>query len=119
MTFILPKSIVSTKGGKLFHVPNVIYENRYCNQDDFSIFVCGGTTEIGGDLTASRDVYELKCSTFQCSKFASMLKARYDCKTAVINSDVIVVGGYNNAHKRMDSVELFRPSTCFIIINFN
>ena len=22
--------------------PKVLYENRYCNQDDFSILVCGG-----------------------------------------------------------------------------
>ena len=57
----------SVKYGKLIHVPNVLYQNRYCNQDDFSIFVCGGTTEIGGDLTASRDVYELKGANFECS----------------------------------------------------
>ena len=22
--------------------PKVLYENRYCNQDDFSVLVCGG-----------------------------------------------------------------------------
>ena len=25
-----------------FHVPKVLYENRYCNQEGFSILVCGG-----------------------------------------------------------------------------
>ena len=73
MTFILPKSIVSTKGGKLFHVPNVLYENRYCNQDDFSILVCGGYTKNGPTVN---DVYELKGPNFECSKFPSMLEAR-------------------------------------------
>ena len=32
----------STNDGKLFNVPKVLYKNRYCNQDDFSILVCGG-----------------------------------------------------------------------------
>ena len=25
--------------------PKVLYENRYCNQDDFSILICGRTNE--------------------------------------------------------------------------
>ena len=27
--------------------PKVLYENRYCNQDDFSVLVCGGRNETG------------------------------------------------------------------------
>lgn len=39
---------------KLFNVPNVLCENRYCSQDDFSILVWGGYTEDG---TTLNDVY--------------------------------------------------------------
>ena len=31
-------------------VPKVLYENRYCNQEGFSILVCGGKDK-NGDMT--------------------------------------------------------------------
>ena len=93
--------------GKLFHVSKVLYENRYCNQDDFSILVCGGYTKNG---TTLNDVYELRGPNFECSKFPSMLEARNYCKTAGINSDIVVVGGYNEAHTTLYSVELFHSN---------
>ena len=76
MTVGHPSSLVSGKDEKLFHVPNVLYENRYCNQDDFSILVCGGNTSNSGIKTFLNDVYELKGPNFECSKFPSMLEAR-------------------------------------------
>ena len=66
----------------LFHVITVLYENRYCNQDGFSILVCGGC-----------DVYQLKVPTFTRIKFPSMLEPSNKCKTAVIDSDIFVIGG--------------------------
>ena len=37
------KPEVKMQGRKSFHFPSkVLYENRYCNQDDFSVLVCGG-----------------------------------------------------------------------------
>ena len=30
------------KGDEFLHVSTVLYENRYCDQDGFSILVCGG-----------------------------------------------------------------------------
>ena len=50
------KFIVLKKVGKSFNVPNEIYENKYCNQDDFSILVCGGYNQ---NNTTLNDVYEL------------------------------------------------------------
>ena len=41
----------------LFNLPTVLYENRYSSQDNFSIFVCGGSNE---NNEALNDVYELK-----------------------------------------------------------
>ena len=90
------KLLASTKDRKLLNVPNELYENRYCNQDDFSILVCGGRNRMN---ETSNDVYELKGPNFECSKFPSMLEARFSCKTAVINSDVLVVGGYNTVER--------------------
>ena len=95
----------STNDRKLFNVPNVLYENRYCNQDDFYILVCGGYTKNEEIL---KDVYELKGANLECTKFPSMLEARYYCKTAVINSDILVVGGFNYTGKRLYSVKNFQ-----------
>ena len=52
--------LTSTKNGKSFNVPNVLYENRYCNQDDFSMLVCVGYTNNGGTYEIFNEVYELK-----------------------------------------------------------
>ena len=93
---------LSENDEELFHVPNVLYENRYCNQDDFSILVCGGGDEYS---TASKDVYEIKGATLEGCKFPSMLEARYQCKTAVINSDVLVVGCFRAYRNNICSIE--------------
>ena len=87
-----PSSVILNQSSKLFNVTNVLYENRYCNQDDFSILVCGGYTQNGRTFNG---VYKLKPPNLEFSEFPSMLKSRYDCKTAVVNSDIIVVGGYS------------------------
>ena len=41
------------EGDDLFHVPTVLYENRYCDQVGFSILICGGENKNG----AVNDVY--------------------------------------------------------------
>ena len=97
----------SKEDGKFFNVANVLYENRYCYQDDFSILVCGGYTN---NFTVSNVVYELKGPSFESSIFPSMLEARYDSRNAVINSDIVVVGGYNEANKCLYSVEIFETN---------
>ena len=39
-----------------------------------------------------------------------MLEGRYDCKPAVINSNIVVVGGFNNTNKVLYSVEQFKQN---------
>ena len=75
----------------LFHVPTVLYENRYCNQDGFSILICGGRNE---NKEALNDVYELKGPMLELIKFPSMLEPRIECETTAIGSDILAVGGY-------------------------
>ena len=55
----------------LFHVPKVLYENRYCNQDGFSILICGGENE---NEEALNDFYELEGLNFEPMNFPSMLE---------------------------------------------
>ena len=93
----------------VFNVPKVLYENRYCSQDSFSILVCGGVNE---NRKAVNDVYELQGKQFKSIKFPSMLEPRKECKTAVIGSDIFVVGGYTTTYKKLDpdylySIEMF------------
>ena len=108
MTHFQPKLLISEHDENMFNVLNVLYENRYCNQDDFSILVCGGRTLDRGALN---DVYELKGPTFKSSKFPSMLEARESCRTAVINSNYFVVGGFNESLRSMHSIEHINSNT--------
>ena len=42
------KSEVTMQERKTFDFPpRVLYENRYCNQDDFSVLFCGGKKKSG------------------------------------------------------------------------
>ena len=102
---------ISKDNGQSFNVPKVLYENRYCNLVDFSILIWGGRTQEKGVLN---NIYELKVPNFECTKFTSMLEARYFCKTAVINSDILAIGGYNKAGERLYSVEMLKnDKQCF------
>ena len=100
-------SSLSDNDEELLHVPNVLYKNRYCTQDDFNILICGGISYESVDLPVSNDVYQLKGQHFEASKLPNMLEAHYYCKTAVINSDILVVGGYR-ADTSVYSVEVFK-----------
>ena len=98
-------------------VPKVLYENRYCDHDDFNILVCGGNIEYEGDSKTLNEVYKMKGPNFERSKLPGMLKARRRCTTASVNCDVIAVGGYNKKARRcLFSVELFnsdKKSWCY------
>ena len=68
----------------------VLYENRYCNQDDFSFLVFGGRNKLYRNL---KSVFKLIGSEFKYEHYALMPYVRYGCKTAVINSELFVLGG--------------------------
>ena len=70
--------------------PKVLYVNRYCNQDDFSFLVCGGKNK-------KREViYKLYGCDLKPEKITYIPKALKKCKTAVINSNLFVLGEYSN-----------------------
>ena len=70
--------------------PKVLYVNRYCNQDDFSVLVCGGKNK-------KREViYKLYGCDLKPEKITYIPKALKKCKTAVINSNLFVLGEYSN-----------------------
>ena len=72
--------------------PKVLYENRYCNQDDLSVIFCGGRNITARNSLKS--VFKLHIPNFECEKYTNMPEALYDCKTAAINSDLFVFGGF-------------------------
>ena len=72
--------------------PKVLYENRHCNQDDFSVLVCGG--RIKSDIIVDT-VYKLNGPELNCEKYTSIPKELYYCKTAVVNSKLFVLGGFS------------------------
>ena len=77
-----------------FHVPKVLYENRYCNQEGFSILVCGGKDKNG---KVTNEVLELKIPSFDLIKFPSTVKPHYEFELLNFNSGVFA---------RCDTLEL-------------
>ena len=72
--------------------PSVLYENRYCGQDEFNIVVCGGKTKEW----ETREVFKLEGPHFKTSvELSPMISRNFDGSTAVIGSDVYVLSGYN------------------------
>ena len=55
----------------LFQVPKVLYENRYCIQEGFSILVCGGKDK-NGDMT--NKVLELEIPSLKVNEFPSLVE---------------------------------------------
>ena len=89
-----------------FNVSDVLCNNRYCNQDDFHILICGGLKD--GEVL--RNCFLINPSNFAKTKqLPPMLEPRHYCKTAVVSSDIFVAGGYSSkrAIKSIKSIEMF------------
>ena len=56
------------------NVPQVLYENRYCNQDGFSILACGG---IDKNKKRLNQVLEVKIPSFEVTEFPFMEKVTF------------------------------------------
>ena len=64
-------------------MPSVLYENHYCNQDDFNIVIFRGYDKVT----------EIKGPNFDISaKLRPMLNPKLFCRTAAIGSDIYVLG---------------------------
>ena len=88
--------------------PIVLYENRYCNQDDFSILICGGRNEHNKPV---KSIFQLYGSRIKCKNYTYLPKGLYNCKSAVINSELYVSGGYSQDDKFDYSVRKFCKNT--------
>ena len=84
-----------------FEVSNVLYENRYCNQEGSSILVCGGKDKKG---KITNEVLELKIHSFKVNNFPSMVEPRYFLKLATIKSDILAVGERRKLNKSFRQV---------------
>ena len=89
-------------------ISSVLYENRYCSQDEFDIAICGGHMNRGG----TNEVIELKGPDFKTfTELSPMLTHRYLCKTAVIDSDIYVIGEYGINARSVYSSEIYSKNT--------
>ena len=50
------------KSSITFQVPKILYENRYCNKEGFSILICGGKDKNG---KVTNEVLELEISSLK------------------------------------------------------
>ena len=82
---------------KSFSIHGILYENRYCNQEGFSVLFCGGKDKNNNCLNR---VFEMKLPSFEVTKFASMVKPRVGARLVVVDSDVMAIGGGWPKHLR-------------------
>ena len=83
----------------------ILYENRYCKQNDFSILVCRGRNNTCSNW---KSVFKLNGSELEYKHFALMTYERSRCKTAIINSELFVLGGCLKNNKFDKSIRKFR-----------
>ena len=85
-------------------VPKVLYENRYCNQEGFSILICGGKDKKG---KITNQVLELKIPSFEMKKFPSMVKPHCYLKLVNIKSDILAIGNRTKLNKSLEDSVVF------------
>ena len=74
----------------VFCINDVLYQNRYCNQEDFSILVCGGRDK---NNKSYNKVWEFKTSKFEACDFPCMIKPRNRFSLVNLNNDILAIGG--------------------------
>ena len=90
-------------------IPSVLYENRFCNQDEFDVVLCGGRKS---NYSPTNEVVKLKAPTFQTPyKLTPMLTPRSFSETAVIGSDIYVLGGCKKYYDWTSSFEMYFSET--------
>ena len=73
--------------------PKVLYENRNCNQVDFSVLICGA---INVDTKKRvNSVFKLDGPELRCKKLTCMPKKLSSFITAVTNSNLFILGWYS------------------------
>ena len=93
------------------NVPQVLYENRYCNQEGFSILACGG---IDRNKKCLNQVLKVKVPSFEVIDFISMKKPHCRLKLTSIDSDIFIADYYIrdvNLGNSCTSVEIYSEET--------
>ena len=88
---------------KLFSIHENFYEHRYCNQDGFSILVCGGKDRNERCLN---QVSEIKLPNFKVSKFPLMEKPHDMLQITSVNCDIFAIVD-KSFEKSTTSVEIY------------
>ena len=91
----------------------VLYENRYCNQEGFSILACGGCSyKNKKDLN---QVLDVKIPSFEVTEFPFMEKRHYLLKLTTIKSEIFGIADSYVQYKKLGSsrksVEIFSEKT--------
>ena len=73
--------------------PSVLYENRYCDKNEFDIIICNEDKE---NKDSSNSFIQIESVDVKCNNVLISTSAnRYYAKTAVIGSDIFVLGGFD------------------------
>ena len=85
------------------------YKSRFCSQDMFDIYVCGGFDK---NAKAVGKVRQIHVNTFKnIEYFPSMMKDRTGSQAVCVNGEVYVFAGWNDSFKCINSVEKYSRST--------
>ena len=87
------------------NVPDVLYNNRYCNQDDFNVFIGGGRN----NRNVLRNCFLINPLNFAESKeFPTLLELRWCFQAIDISSEIfVVIGGYLSKCVARNYAEMF------------
>ena len=87
------KEALDSKGSHIHNKSCVSYTNRFCNQNKFNIYYCGGQTKRG--LKIVKTVYEVDGSnlTSQFKVLPPMIKERLYAKAVCLKGEIYVFRG--------------------------
>ena len=94
----------------LYHDESVfINKSRHCDQDIFSILVCGGHSYDDGALKRTKQLCTKDLN--KVFNLSPMIKDRYDAKAVSLKGEIFVFGGYDAEDNRVNTVEKYSPAT--------
>ena len=86
--------------------PSVLYENRYCDQNEFDIII----NDEGKDSTNS--IIKIESADVKCNLvLVPMLANGYYANTAVIGSDIFLLDGSDEQVRQTSRVNISSRST--------
>ena len=77
----------------VFYRNDVLFQNKYCNQDDLSILDCGGREKYKKSYSK---VWEFNTSKSEACDFPCMIKPPSRFSLVNLNNDILAIGGDSN-----------------------